>query len=743
MVFGWRQLRPSGVPPTPRCSHTTSFVDGALYVIGGGRATPFNGGGWEGASTTTSFEHCGDVQKLDLSKMHWSCAVASGAAFTPRRGHSAAVQEATGRIVCFSGTNGRERHTPDDNGLTDVQVLHVRRPGCTSREDSREDGGWEPRWEQIADAGRRPSARRGHHAVMLADAAMLVTGGYPLASFSPEDLTISLHVLELATWTWVGLDSSGQPPHGLALFGCALVAPRTEDDGCDEPLPTSSAARLQRAPRTQLICFGGHEYARAEETGPTCSTMWTLDLADATTAAGAGAAASAPSCDWSTVRCEWARLDAADATVPGEEPSARFCHALLELDAPPPNGHGRLFVFGGANDSGDPLSDAHLIDAAVNINHGRDSRYQKVSQHLLTADPVAWQSLAQPLRIDAEFGAPCARNAMTITRAADSCYVLFGGGVFPDAYYNDCWLFGPTTARFQPSDSPAFQEVSAHVPTSLIPHLSSLVGSPRFADVLIELADGSPPVPAHRLVLCSGASRYFSAALEGGFREATEAAHGEQVRMRLPVQITQATLMRLLRWMYVGELSIDEPSPPLSSSSPSQDDAAPTADVAGDCDGGGGDDGGAATWTRLLEVLVAVDALEMDGLQHECERQIASGLDLEDALEVISLAEDLHCERLRAHCLELLRSRFGVWERQRLRGTGRRWRELFAGAATDGSAEVRKALLDDLGDSLTFASEVVGHVRQMRGFGRMSERAMRDVEEFLGFEPGTLACAGQ
>ena len=44
------------------------------------------------------------------------------------------------------------------------------------------------------------------------------------------------------------------------------------------------------------------------------------------------------------------------------------------------------------------------------------------------------------------------------------------------------------------------------------------------------------------------------------------------------------------------------------------------------------------------------------GLQHECERQIASGMDIEDALEVISLAEDLHCERLRAHCLELLRS---------------------------------------------------------------------------------------
>ena len=54
------------------------------------------------------------------------------------------------------------------------------------------------------------------------------------------------------------------------------------------------------------------------------------------------------------------------------------------------------------------------------------------------------------------------------------------------------------------------------------------MGSPRFADVKFELDDGDPPVPAHRLLLASGASSYFVALLDGSFHEAREGARAAE-----------------------------------------------------------------------------------------------------------------------------------------------------------------------------------------------------------------------
>ena len=176
-----------GAPPSPRCSHTCTVVGDALYIIGGGKVQGVVAGEPE-------FHHYGDVHRLDLRLLRWSRVLPNPCSFTPRRGHSAALHEPSGRIVCFSGTRG----LPSDRLLTDVHVLH------TSAGAGEDGTGEVPpmRWEQPQVRGTPPSARRGHRAVILADDAMFVIGGYPHLILGSSDLELSMHVLQLSSWTW-------------------------------------------------------------------------------------------------------------------------------------------------------------------------------------------------------------------------------------------------------------------------------------------------------------------------------------------------------------------------------------------------------------------------------------------------------------------------------------------------------------------------------------------------------------
>jgi len=56
---------------------------------------------------------------------------------------------------------------------------------------------------------------------------------------------------------------------------------------------------------------------------------------------------------------------------------------------------------------------------------------------ILTGDSGAWSS--EPLRyLTGEPPWPAKRNAMSLTRAG-SRFVLFGGGVFGEEYFDDVW----------------------------------------------------------------------------------------------------------------------------------------------------------------------------------------------------------------------------------------------------------------------------------------------------------------
>ena len=138
-------------------------------------------------------------------------------------------------------------------------------------------------------------------------------------------------------------------------------------------------------------------------------------------------------------------------------------------------------------------------------------------------------------------------------------------------------------------------------------HLERLVGNDAFADVAFRLEDGEPSVPAHRLLLCSGTSGYFSALLAGGFSEAHATG---KLELTLPGESwSRATLLQVLRFLYTGT----EP--------PCVHDDAQDADA-------------------LMRILQAADVLTIEPLRRLCESKLAQAVDEEQVLEVLLLADD-------------------------------------------------------------------------------------------------------
>jgi len=330
----------------------------------------------------------------------------------------------------------------------------------------------------------------------------------------------------------------------------------------------------------------------------------------------------------------------------------------------------RFLLFGGTNDADWTLNDLHQI---------------KVSFALGSSERGAFSS--SPVIFPAGGLTPSPRNGMTLTSVdvTSSRFVLFGGGVYQEAYFNDMYLLDMA------------QQLNPRLPapvhhTAIVSHLASLVGSSRFSDVDIEL-DGEL-VPAHRMLLCSGASSYFDLALEeGGFREASEAATG-RVSLGLPGHIQRTTLMAVLRWIYTGALPWDQP---IDGEDPSQD-----------------------VREQLLELIVAADALGMDALREVCEGQLV--VSSESVLELFSFAERCNCNLLRHRCLTDLRERFGALCRAAL-------------LATDDDV----ARAGGVNGWRTKCEEVhAAELALLDGFDNLSEPALEDIACHLGLPVGGL-----
>ena len=256
----WYELSPGGEAPSARCSHTATLVGASLYVIGGGVFTALT-------PLSFTFKHFADVPVLNVRTLTWTIALREDSPFPARRGHSAALHDASKRIVVFGGTTGGTQ----GGERNDVWVLHVADQLSALR------------WSEIEPSGLRPPPRRGHRAVMCGD-TMMVIGGYGRGL---------MHSLSVEQWAWSTVQVAEGAPELLALFGCALLG-------------------------RMLLVFGGHN-------GESCvDSLYCVDLSSIHTEphSGMGAAKTATE---EARPIFWHRLVAS-----GTPPAARFCLELAD-----------------------------------------------------------------------------------------------------------------------------------------------------------------------------------------------------------------------------------------------------------------------------------------------------------------------------------------------------------------------------------------------------------------------------
>ena len=316
------------------------------------------------------------------------------------------------------------------------------------------------------------------------------------------------------------------------------------------------------------------------------------------------------------------------------------------------------------------------------------------------------------------------------------------------------------------SESTTLRRPRSTLTHSIVPHLASLIGSPRFSDVDIALPDGGAPIPAHSLILCSGASKYFAAALEGPFAEAAQAAASGRATLRLPAPLARDVVMDVLRWLYTGAITGAGAGTEASGTGAT----GPWVGAAAAAGTGlaAASSTSERTVERAVELLVAADALDIEGLRQQCEHTLACALtalpsssssaaaaaadddddsdgdgaaaagDGDDSgdqtLELLLLAEQLHCTRLREFCLAQLEHRYGAWQRQlESPPSGRQLRRARAWWLC--TPPMNQAADDVLADIEAADADAV---RALGGFEQLSRILVAELEARLGLTDGAL-----
>jgi len=160
-------LRPGGVPPNPRESHTCTCLGAKLYVFGG----------FDGTRVLN------DLYSYDLNNMIWAQLVHTGLSPPARAGHTASALGVPAHLIVFGGANSSRR-------FADVQIFD------TSSSN----------WSKPPTRGLPPASRY-YHAAVLARGSLLVFGGS-----DGKGALGDLHALHTESWTWSQPVVKGSPP---------------------------------------------------------------------------------------------------------------------------------------------------------------------------------------------------------------------------------------------------------------------------------------------------------------------------------------------------------------------------------------------------------------------------------------------------------------------------------------------------------------------------------------------------
>ena len=438
--------------PPGRCSHSATAVDNGVLILGGGRANDGSSNG------QPAFVHFCDAWFLDPQDAQWR-ELAVDSPFTARRGHSALLHER--HLVVFGGVADSGAGGPVERLIEGDQQLVVFDVDDAVTRLSR----------VLPDVSGAPPRPRRAHAAWLSGHTMLVYGGFMQTLQEIQegvldaiDAASALHALDLETWTWSRVDARPpmRPPaaaggrdaseewarrasRGVALAGCCslrgisvLVGGVSSTVGVGGGVLGYSAGQW-----TNFRDAGSRRHIDGD--------AWTTRCSPACAAYGDRFVVLFGG---SAVPTE-AGLDINDG--------ARDLNDVVVFDISAPRAPAwraanreclQVTGIGGDRDGRLTIERCNRTGAAVETLHTFEWHEMSVSGARATFDKLAadtrgdsWLELRRGPLIElttewrVRTPTPAVRNAASLTSVktvgGEEALVLFGGGVYPDTYYND------------------------------------------------------------------------------------------------------------------------------------------------------------------------------------------------------------------------------------------------------------------------------------------------------------------
>ncbi len=454
MRVAFHKLQTTKSPPG-RCSHSATNVDNGVLILGGGRANDGSSNG------QPAFVHFCDAWFLDPQDAQWRELTIDNP-FTARRGHSALLHER--QLVVFGGVADSGAGGPVERLIEGDQQLVVFDVDDAVTRLSRVS----------PDVSGAPPRPRRAHAAWLSGRTMIVYGGFMQTLQEIQegvldaiDAASALHALNLETWTWSRVDARPpmRPPaaaggrdaseewarrasRGVALAGCCSLkgAPMIVG-GVSSTVGVGGGVGLLhltgQGQWTMIRAAGSRHVVDGDAWTPRCSPACAA-YGDRFVVLFGGSAVPQDINDAARDLNDVVLFDLAGPRALGRAPGWRAENrAPLHVALEDPRNEGVLTIVR-CNATGAAEETLHTFEFLDDMSAVRAKFNQLSETGMATA---GWLELRRGRLIElttewrVRTPTPSERNAASLTSiktvGGEEVLVLFGGGVYPDTYYDD------------------------------------------------------------------------------------------------------------------------------------------------------------------------------------------------------------------------------------------------------------------------------------------------------------------
>ena len=607
----WRELLGHHCIPA-RCSHTCNMIGNSLFLVGGGKVR---------GDDSSSFEHFGDVWRVDFEEKATRRLCIEG--WEGRRGHSTVVYR--GRyLVVFggvkSGGNGQDELV---NEVIVIDIIEEKRVNFI-----------DDTYLCPSEVYVRPDRRKGHVAGIWGD-TMIVLGGYREGDLLDMDqcfvYSLNLSPIDRNVATNMNDLDESAVDESYTNTGIRGRWRRDEIQG-KMPIYFHNGGSVQTG--SELLIFGG-AYTAINPLSLVVSNELNQDLYV-----------------FDLITLEMSKVtrhvvdDQLDSSSSHLQP--RFCTSLAVVN------DAFLIIYGGSSGHGDSVKDTVVI---YNEGIQRGVKDKDNNRQPWRTNPLRCMKLNIH---DSSLPSPSPRNAMTLTSCGGDSpsLIMFGGGIFPDTYYNDMWalniISSPISNLVKKTWNDQLLRNALQSPIDV--YFSSCFGKERHADVVLILKgddESDEPVTllAHKIILAAK-SAFFRSLFDGLWAENSNfsrsnvsvASDDNNKLMRVNLDVAITPFRHVLEFLYTNTMDV-----PIALS---------TLDMA-------------------VDVLQCATMLDLTECKAICEQEIAMQylkfgvnnsaavrcsysseelLSLEqEGAYILSIADTFHCEYLSLAALEQVR----------------------------------------------------------------------------------------